>query len=120
MWKLLIQRLSVSDAAAEELRPRGNRRLRFRSLGKEAPKLGVMPAKVMSATVSVVPNPCAQTFGLVKQLLLRHPLEILVHVTSPLGREPISHGLTRRTLAFTCGRPSDRRERGRRDVPSIL
>src|SRR5262249_1470854 len=57
-----------------------------------------MPAEVMSATVSVVPNPCAQAFGLAKQLLARHPLEILVHVTSPLGREPISHGLIRRTI----------------------
>src|SRR5262249_8820263 len=85
-----------SDAAAQELRPRRNRGLRIRPLGQESPKSGVMPAEVMSATVSVVPNPCAQAFGLAKQLLVRHPLEILVHVTSPLGCEP-SHGLVRPT-----------------------
>src|SRR5262249_14246599 len=89
---------------AQELRPRRNRQLRIRPLGQESPKSGVMPAEVMSATVSVVPNPCAQAFGLVKQLFARHPLEILVHVTSPLGRETISHGLIRRTLGITRGR----------------
>src|SRR5262245_35571602 len=80
--ELLIQRLSVDDAAPQKLRPCWDRRQRVRLLREESPELGMMPAERVAGAVSVSSDPGAQPSGLFDEPLAGHYFEILVHTAS--------------------------------------
>jgi hypothetical protein len=81
-WQLVVKRLTVSQAAAEELRPRRNCRHRVCPIGQEPPERRLMPAEIMARAVAVVPNAGAKLLRLSDQLLARHSFEIFVHAAS--------------------------------------
>ena len=55
--RLIVQRLSVPDAAAHELWPGWDGDLRIDLLGQQGPQRGVMPAEIVSRGVSMLPDP---------------------------------------------------------------
>jgi len=57
---LFIERLSISDAAPHELRPFWNGWYWISLLRQQRPKIRVMPAKIVSRTVTVLANPGAK------------------------------------------------------------
>ena len=54
--RLIVQRLTVPDAAAHELRPGWDGDLRIDLLGQQGPQRGVMPAEIVSRGVSMLPD----------------------------------------------------------------
>jgi hypothetical protein len=58
--QLGVKRLTILQTAAEKLRPGRHGDVRFDFLGEEAPKLRMVPAKVLFGTVAMRPDARAQ------------------------------------------------------------
>lgn len=52
----LVETLSIAHAAKQEFRPRRHGDFRLNALGQKGPKLGVVPAQVVSAGVAALPD----------------------------------------------------------------
>lgn len=82
LGKLLVQRLTVSEAAAKELRPIGHFGEGVRLLRQQGPQSRMMPAKIVTAAVSMIADTASQPLHLGDQLVARHAFEIVVHSLS--------------------------------------
>ena len=71
------------DAAAHELRPLRNRGLRISLLGKQAPQVWVVPAKLVQGGVAMLADGGAQLACFRNQFRLGQSIEIFVHGMSP-------------------------------------
>ena len=79
--ELSIERLSVAKAAAEKLRPVRDLGKRVLPFGQEAPKVGVVPAELVSARVAVAADAQTQTLRFGDELIARHAVEVVVHAS---------------------------------------
>ena len=85
---MLVERLSITDAAAKKLGPLGHDRLRIRALRQESPKLGMPPAQPVSTRVAMSTNSIAKASHLECKLVATERIEVFVHVPSiGLGEE---------------------------------
>jgi hypothetical protein len=76
---LLIERLTIANAASEELRPIGHRRQRVLPLGEESPEAGMMPAELLTGAVAVLANASAKLAHLLDQLFAGEIGQVVVH-----------------------------------------
>src|SRR5262249_27926576 len=76
--ELPLQRFAVLEAAAQKLRPGGNRDRRIDPLGQETPELRMMPAQIVPARVAMLANALSQAPDLRDQFLAVHALEVVV------------------------------------------
>jgi hypothetical protein len=76
--KLLIERLTVSQTAAQELRPRGDRWQRILVVRQQTPQRWMMPAELMASAIAVTANTLAQLSYLREQLVARHAVDVFV------------------------------------------
>src|SRR5262245_55942321 len=83
--RLHVERLPVSDAAPDELRPGRDDGDGICLLRQQAPKRRVMPAKVVKAGIPMLPYTAAQLFHLFNELLAGHSVEVVVHWSSQSG-----------------------------------
>jgi hypothetical protein len=67
--RLVIQRLSVSDATTEKLGPLRNDWERILLLRQETPELWMMPAQCVTAAVTMCSNPTAESSDLFTKLV---------------------------------------------------
>lgn len=74
IWQFAIERLPVSHAAAQELRPGRDGNLRLDALWQQSPELGMMPAELMPAAIPMLPDPRPETLDLPDQLRARKSL----------------------------------------------
>src|SRR5688500_14268222 len=77
--KLLVERLPIAQAAAQELRPRRDDGERIRALGAEPPELRMVPAERVTAAVAVRADAVAEALRLGDELVVGHQGEIVVH-----------------------------------------
>jgi hypothetical protein len=76
--ELLVEGLAVADAAAHELRPVRNLRLRIGAFGQQAPQLRVMPAQLVAAVVTMLADAGAQPLHLGDERVAIEPIEIII------------------------------------------
>lgn len=81
MRQLTVQRLSIAEAAAQEFWPRRHRRLGIGFFGKQSPERGMVPAQLVTRTIAVLTDACAESLDLSDQVIARETLEIFIHGT---------------------------------------
>lgn len=82
-----IQRLAVGHTSTHELGSRWHRQLGIDLLGKRSPKVWMMPAKVVTGAVAVLPYRCAQLHYFDVELLAGHKIEVIIrHAVNPTRR----------------------------------
>src|SRR5688500_7295494 len=81
--RLLVQRLPIADAAAQELRPLRYHREGVGLLGQQPPQRRLVPAELVQVAVAMSSDAPPQRFDLLDQLIARHPVEVLVHSAPP-------------------------------------
>jgi hypothetical protein len=74
-----IERLPVSNAAAQERRPCRHGYPGLQRLGKKAPEVRVMPAEVVPGTVPVRPYARAKPLHLGDEFLTAHRIQVVIH-----------------------------------------
>lgn len=74
-----IQGFSVLDASPQKIRPRWNCDFRSHTLRQQPPKVGMMPAEIMTAAVAVLSDASPQPLDLIDQLFTGHSVQIFVH-----------------------------------------
>jgi len=77
--RLLVERLPVGHAAAQELRPLGHGDRGRRRLGQQRPQLRLVPAQRVAAGLAVLPDRGAQPPQFGEQLLARERVQVFVH-----------------------------------------
>ena len=98
--KLPVKRLAVPDTASHEFGPSRDLWLGICALGEEPPELGVMPAKIVSGAVPVLPDTFSQAQYLLDQLLVGQRLESIIgcHHAESLSRHSCPPCPTRRSI----------------------
>ena len=90
--RLLVERLAVTDAALQKLRPGRYQNLGLQFVWQQLPQIGMVPAQRMATAVSMDTDGLAQTFRLREQLLARQSVQVLVHrqarFIAPAWRRP--------------------------------
>ena len=81
--QLFIERLTIAEAAAQELRPARNNGKGIGSLRQQAPQSRVMPAQFVAGRVAVLPYAAPELADLRYQLGAGHSLEVVVHRCRP-------------------------------------
>lgn len=76
----------IRDAAAQKLRPWRNRDIRGDRLRQQPPKLGMMPAQIMTGAVPMRPNACPEPFHFRDQRLAIHTENVFVHLFTFLAQ----------------------------------
>lgn len=84
--QLAVEHRSVVDAAFHESRPRGNPRPHVDLFRQQPPQTRVVPAQVVTRTVSMGSNACAKTLRLGDQLFFCQAFQIFVQVITFLWR----------------------------------
>ena len=74
-----VERLPIFYASAQEFGPGRNRYLGRDALWKQRRELRVVPTEIVSTTIPVRANPCAQALHLSNELLPVHPQKIVIH-----------------------------------------
>src|SRR5579864_3239498 len=98
----VVEGVSVSTTAPEELVPRGNLRLDVDALRQQAPELRDPPAQVVSLGVSVLADAGTELHDLVKEVLTRHVSQVFVdHQTVPLASSRIQATLHTKCRAWS-------------------
>ena len=69
MRNLLIERLPIAYAAAEEVRPAWHDRKRIRSFRQQRPQRRMVPAELMAGAVTVLANTLPESLHLGDELL---------------------------------------------------
>lgn len=76
--KLLIERLTISQTAAQELRPRGDRWQRILVVRQQTPERWMVPAELMASAIAVTANTLPQLAHLSDKLFARHTVDVFV------------------------------------------
>ena len=76
---MLIERLPIPDAAAQELGPLRNHRRWIAPFRQQGPQVGVVPAQIVLRAVPVCPYARPEHFDLGQQFLPGHGLKIIIH-----------------------------------------
>lgn len=115
MWRLGVQRFSVTQTSAHELRPVRDSDVRCDPLREQSPQLRVMPAKFLLRTVPMRADSSPQPFHFIDEFLRGETLEIFVH-RSHCPNRPLAHA---RKRFEGGGRESRLRTRWRRWGPMV-
>ena len=76
---LPVQGLAIPHTPSQELRPVRNDRQRIGLFRQQTPQFRVMPAKLLSRAIPVLPDSASEASYLGDELLARHELEIVIH-----------------------------------------
>ncbi len=77
--RLFVKRLSIFNAALDELRPIRYHRNGVGRLRQQAPKFWMMPAQFMPRTVAMPSNALSQLLYFFNKLIARHSFQVCVH-----------------------------------------
>jgi len=77
--KLPLERLPVTQASTDELRPWRNDDLRGELLREETPQLRVMPTQLVAGAVTMSAYSHSQPLHFGDELLAAEPLQIVIH-----------------------------------------
>ena len=72
--QLLVERLSVSDASVQELRPIGDDWERIGFVGEQRPEFRMVPTEFLQTAITMFSDPCPQFRNLRDQLVSGHVL----------------------------------------------
>ena len=80
--QLTIQRFAVLNAAAQELRPRGNAWLRISLLRQQAPESWMVPSQLVAEAVAVLPYARSKPPDILYKSVTIEIGEVFVHVAN--------------------------------------
>src|SRR5688572_30675000 len=83
--QLLVQRLSILQTTAQELRPGGNAGQRIALLGQQSPEFRVMPTEFLPGAVAVLPDAGTQPYDFRDQHVSIQVHKVFVHVAFPFA-----------------------------------
>jgi len=104
--QLLVEGLTISNTASQELGPVRHDRQRVRPLGQKRPKRRVVPTEVVTRAVTVLPDAGAQPGHLGQELLATQVLEVIVHVRPLLLVRSIALAAIASSMPAAARRPS--------------
>jgi hypothetical protein len=77
--QLVVERLAISEASSEELRPVGNTRSEIDRFRKQSPQFWMVPTELMACAIPVPPDSCPQPFDFYDERISVQGRKVFIH-----------------------------------------
>ena len=77
---MLVERLTIANAAPHEGRPLRHHGLRIRLFRQQPPERGMVPTQFVTGRVAMSPNALPQSFDLGDEVLAGELIEVFIHI----------------------------------------